>query len=77
MSEISVLRSAGLGALLLFLSSCSDGPDETGPGGLPKEDAAALDEAAEKLDTENTPVPVTIPQAGSENGEERSSESAQ
>jgi hypothetical protein len=38
--------------LLLALNACGESPNEPGPGGVSAEDAKALDEAAEKLDSE-------------------------
>jgi hypothetical protein len=37
---------------LFLLGACSGNEDNVGPGGLSAEDAAALDEAAAKLDRE-------------------------
>jgi hypothetical protein len=39
--------------LLLALTGCGAGESEPGPGGVSADDANALDEAAEKLDTES------------------------
>jgi hypothetical protein len=43
--------------LLLALTGCGADESETGPGGVSADDAKALDEAAEKLDTESAGEP--------------------
>ena len=39
-------------SMLLILTGCEQTPDDTGPGGVSKDDARALDAAAEKLDSD-------------------------
>lgn len=43
--------------LLLGTSSCGPANDDPGPGGVSAADAKALDEAAQKLDTEQNKLP--------------------
>ncbi len=44
-------------AVILALSGCGDNPAQTGPGGLPPDDARLLEEAAKKLDAKALPPP--------------------
>lgn len=42
---------------LLLLAACGPADDQLGPGGVSAEDAKALDEAAAKLDGQNSASP--------------------
>jgi hypothetical protein len=42
---------------VFLLGACGDNLPQTGPGGLSPDDAAALDDAAEKLDAKTLPAP--------------------
>jgi predicted small lipoprotein YifL len=44
-------------AVILALSGCGENPAQTGPGGLPPDDARLLEEAARKLDAKALPPP--------------------
>ena len=44
-------------AIILALSGCGENPAQTGPGGLPPDDARLLEEAARKLDAKALPPP--------------------
>ncbi len=44
-------------AVILALSGCSENPAQTGPGGLPPDDARLLEQAARKLDARALPPP--------------------
>ncbi|MGL5838701.1 MAG: hypothetical protein ACRCY3_09410 [Sphingorhabdus sp.] len=51
-------KAAYLVIAFLPLSACGPAPTDPGPGGVTMEDAEALDEAAEKLDTELAEPPL-------------------
>lgn len=44
-------------AVILALSGCGENPAQTGPGGLPPDDARLLEDAARKLDAKALPPP--------------------
>ncbi len=58
-----------LSGLMLTVAACEPTPTETGPGGVSKEDARALDAAAEKLDAEPQLPTIPIPTAPEENAD--------
>jgi hypothetical protein len=53
----TIFRKMLFAGSVFLLGACGDNLPQTGPGGLSPDDAAALDDAAEKLDAKTLPPP--------------------